>query len=257
LLQINTVKSRQVFQSELSGPIFPPDPLWCNVRILALETTETAGSLAAAIDNKVLLELELGQNKRSAQSLAPGMKALLEQAGWRPADVQLVATTIGPGSFTGLRVGITTAKVFAYAVGAEVLGVDTLQTIALAAPNEVPTLSVVIDAQRGEVVAGNFRRGTEGWFEPVGASEMVAIDVWLAGLAPGAFVSGPILKKLIDRLPPGVTALEPEYWRPTAGNVARLAAHLYAAGQRDDLWSLVPRYSRRAAAEEKWERLKT
>jgi tRNA threonylcarbamoyladenosine biosynthesis protein TsaB len=225
------------------------------MRILSIETTELTGSLAAAIDGKVLLEIDLDSDHRSAQSLAPGIKALLEQVGWRPSDVQLVAVTTGPGSFTGLRVGVTTAKVFAYAVGAETLGVDTLQAIALAAPAEVQTLSAAIDAQRGDVVAGHFRRRPDTWFEPIGPSQLLAIDAWLAGLSPGTFVSGPILKKLLGRLPPGTTALPPSYWRPTAGNVARLAAYLYAAGQRDDLWGLLPRYSRRAAAEEKWDQM--
>ena len=89
------------------------------MRILALETTEMAGSLAAMHDRKLLAEIELDSKQRTAQSLAPGMKTLLAEAGWRPTDVELVAVTIGPGSFTGLRLGVTTAKTFAYAVGAD------------------------------------------------------------------------------------------------------------------------------------------
>src|SRR4030042_1258471 len=106
------------------------------MRILALETTDKAGSVAAMADGNLLAELTLGQTQRSAQSRAPAMLALLKQVGWRPADVQLVAVSVGPGSFTGLRVGVTTAKVFAYAIGAEVLAIDTLETIASGAPKE-------------------------------------------------------------------------------------------------------------------------
>jgi hypothetical protein len=63
-----------------------------------------------------------------------------------------------------------------------------------------------------------------------------------------------VLEKLLDRLPEGVLAADdPRYWCPTAGNVARLAYRLYVAGQRDDIWTLAPRYSRRSAAEEKWD----
>jgi len=103
------------------GPRFPLTTSfgWTAVRILALETTEMAGSLAAMHDGKLLAELELDPRQRTAQSLAPGMKTLLAKVAWRPADVELVAVTIGPGSFTGLRLGITTAKTFAYALGAE------------------------------------------------------------------------------------------------------------------------------------------
>src|SRR5271163_2151267 len=97
-------------------------------RILALETSELTGSVAAAADGNVLAELQLDPQQRSAQSLAPAIRALLAQVGWQPADIDLLAVTIGPGSFTGLRVGVATAKVFAYACGAEVLGISTLET---------------------------------------------------------------------------------------------------------------------------------
>ena len=220
---------------------------------LAIETTESIGSLAAMEDRNLLLELDLEHGQRSAQSLAPGLRRLLDQVGWTPAQVDLVAVTIGPGSFTGLRIGVATAKVFAYAVGAEVLGIDTLEAIATGVPAEVPSVSAVIDAQRGDVVAKSFRRGPDGCFLPTGAATLIDVDAWIEGLPPGAVVTGPVLRKLADRVPPGVTVLDPRYWPPTAGNVARLAARLHAAGRRDDIWNLVPHYSRRAAAEEKWE----
>jgi tRNA threonylcarbamoyladenosine biosynthesis protein TsaB len=181
------------------------------------------------------------------------MQLLLGQVGWRPEEVDLVAVTSGPGSFTGLRVGVTTAKVFAYAVGAAILGIDTLETIAARAPGEVRALSAAVDAHRGEVVARAFQRDAEGWFRPTGEAALLKIDPWLGGLAAGAVVTGPVLRKLVDRVPARLTLLDPQYWSPTAAAVAHLAARLHAAGRRDDLWSLVPRYFRRSAAEEKWE----
>jgi tRNA threonylcarbamoyladenosine biosynthesis protein TsaB len=229
----------------------PFRPEWFAMRILALETTETIGGVAAALDGKLLAELQLNPLKRSAAALAPAMRELLKTVGWRPGDVQLVAVTIGPGSFTGLRVGVTTAKTFAYAVGAEVLGVDTLQVIAAGVPAETPAVSAAMDAQRGDVVAQRFCRNASGWIEPAGPQELLAVNAWLAGLTPGTAAAGPILEKLSGRLPEGVSAVDAQYWHPRAAGVARLAAWLYAAGRRDDVWSLVPRYSRRSAAEEK------
>lgn len=223
------------------------------MRILALETTEMVGGVAALDGRKLLAELALDPRNRSAQSLAPGIKSLLGQVDWRPEDVQLVAVTVGPGSFTGLRVGVATAKTFAYAVGAEVLGVDTLETIAAGVPHDISAVSVAVDAQRGGVVAGSFVRDADGWFRPVAEGKLVDARQWLDSLPAGTLIAGPVLRKLADRAPDHVTVLDSQYWHPKAANVGLLAARDCEAGRRDDLWSLVPRYSRRSAAEEKWD----
>ena len=134
------------------------------------------------------------------------------------------------------------------------MGVDTLEVIATAAPRDVEALWVAIDAQRQDVVCGLFRRAESGVLSPVAAPRLIGVDQWLRALEPEAVVAGPVLRKLIGRLPDHVTALEPRYWAPTAGAVARLADRLHAAGHRDDLWRLAPRYFRKSAAEEKWKR---
>lgn len=221
------------------------------MRILAIETTDLAGSVAAFDGEQLLGEVILNPHQRSAQSLAPGLVQLWAQTGWKPADLELVAVTVGPGSFTGLRVGVTTAKVLAYVAHAEVLGIDTLESVAMRAPAHVETMSIGVDAQRGQVVAQSFHR-QHGILVPMDAQRLLDVDEWLAGIPADCPVSGPILRKLADRLPSNVHALAPEYWYPTAEATGRLAARLYQAGRRDDLWQLVPRYSRRAAAEEKW-----
>ena len=226
------------------------------MKILALETTEMAGSVAAMLDDNVLAELELSRQQRTAQSLAPGIRDILDQVGWRADEVDLVAVTIGPGSFTGLRVGVTAAKIFAYATGADILGVGTLETVAFAAPPDVENLSVAIDAQRGQVAAGSFRRGRDGWFEAIGEALLIDVDDWLDSLLPTAVITGPVLRKLADRVPKHVAVVDSQYWSPKASSVAQLAQRDYASGRRDDVWTLVPRYSRRSAAEEKWEQRK-
>jgi tRNA threonylcarbamoyladenosine biosynthesis protein TsaB len=176
--------------------------------------------------------------------------------GWHARDVDLVVTPVGPGSFTGLRVGVTTAKTFAYAAGADILGVDTLEVIATAAPAEVEAVSVALDAQRGEVVARRFARGDDALMRPDGPASLVEIGAWLRALPPGTCLSGPVLKKMADHVPDHLTMLDPQYWVPSAVLVGQVAYRCYSAGQRDDVWRLAPRYSRRSAAEEKWERRK-
>lgn len=221
------------------------------MNILALETTDRTGSVAVARQAEVLAAIRLSEKLRSAQSLAPGIRELLERVAWQPADVDLVAVTIGPGSFTGLRIGVATAKTFAYAVGGEVLGLDTHEVLALPCPAEVSRLGTIIDAQRGQVAARWFRRCDSGELVPQGGSELIDLDTWLASLRPGVCVTGPMLSRIAERLPPGVSTLPAELWRPMAAGVARLAWRQHQAGRRDDLWRLVPVYSRPSAAEEK------
>ncbi len=200
----------------------------------------------------LLMEKELSTSTRTAQSLVPAMGQMLDAVGWQPADVQLVAVARGPGSFTGLRIGITAAKTFAYAAGCHILGVDTLETIAADVPEPFKSLSVAVDAQRGEVVARLFRRGDDGWFGPVESAKLIAIESWLANLPPETPVAGPVLRKLAEVIPSHVHVLDAIHWPAKASQVARLAERLYGKGQRDDPFALVPHYSRRSAAEEKW-----
>ncbi len=221
------------------------------MRILAVETTERIGSVALADGGILLAQLQLPDHLRSAQSLAPAIRQALGQVGWTPQDVQLVAVTAGPGSFTGLRIGIATTKAFAYAIGAEVLGVDTHETLAWPCPAEVSRLVTVIDAQRGQVVARLFERNGSGHLLPQTESELLDVDYWLASLVPGIRVTGPILHRIADRLPEGCDALPQDLWYPSAGSVALLAHRQHVAGRRDDLWQLMPVYSRPSAAEEK------
>ncbi len=108
----------------LQRTIFPA------MRILALETSGKSGAVAAADGEKLLLTLELAATHQSARSLAPAIQRLLGAVRWQAADIELIALTLGPGSFTGLRVGVATAKVLAYATGAAVIGVNALEVIA-------------------------------------------------------------------------------------------------------------------------------
>jgi tRNA A37 threonylcarbamoyladenosine modification protein TsaB len=131
------------------------------------------------------------------------------------------------------------------------LGVDTLETIAASLPDDVAEASVVMDAQRGQVVERRFARDSDGWFRPICPERLIHVATWLEDLPAGISVTGPVLVKLADRLPPRVRPVSPECWPPRASAVARLAARDYALGRRDNIWRLGPHYCRRSAAEEK------
>jgi tRNA threonylcarbamoyladenosine biosynthesis protein TsaB len=221
------------------------------VRILALETSGTQGSVAILESGVLLAQAELPLPRRSAQSLIPAVAEQLAAVGWKPVDVQLVAVTQGPGSFTGLRVGVTAAKTLAYAVGAEVLGVDTLEVVAAQSSVENSQLWAVMDAQREQLFAALFRQENDGMLIVLQATHLVDADRWLAELESSVAVSGPAVCRLTARLPATAVTTPQETWLPMAGAVGRLAWRDYLAGRRDDLWKLTPNYFRTSAAEEK------
>ncbi len=102
-------------------------------KLLALETSDLLGSVAVLQDGLVFAERSLATGRRTIESLAPSIETVLAEAGWLPQDVDAVAVTVGPGSFTGLRIGVTTAKLFAFAVDAVLVGVQTPLVLAAAA----------------------------------------------------------------------------------------------------------------------------
>jgi tRNA threonylcarbamoyladenosine biosynthesis protein TsaB len=224
------------------------------VRILALETSGMAGSVAALAGEHLLAHIELDPQRRSAQTLAACIHEVLRQANWRPNEVETVVVAVGPGSFTGLRVGVTSAKVFAYSMNAKVIGVDTLDVLAEplleTLPSGVDRLALGLDAQRGDVFAAEYMRDLQTW-RRMGPTEIVTQASWLASLGAGSAVAGPVLNKLVDRVPQGTLILPRAQWTPQADAVGRLAARRAAAGDYDDVWKLAPAYLRRSAAEDK------
>ena len=220
------------------------------VKIVGIETSALAGSVAALEDNRLLDHMELNPAQRSAQSLAVGLQKLWQNVGWNAREVDLLAVSQGPGSFTGLRVGVTTAKTLAYAIGAQLIGVNTLEVIASQSPEELLVIHAVMDACRGQLFAAGFRR-EEGVCVVSRESEIIDDDQWLRQLQSATAVTGPGLSRLIDRVPADICVVDATHWRPQAVTVAQLGYRDYCAGRRDDLWNLLPKYFRPSAAEQR------
>lgn len=226
------------------------------MRILALETSGYSGDVALLEDDRVVAEFPLPQEKRTAQMLAPGIAEALATARWQPRDVNLVAVTIGPGSFTGLRVGVTMAKTYAYAAGCEILGIDTLEVLAAQVSpgvNEKAVLWTVLDAQRQQLFAAQFRV-EKGLWTLSAPAHIVGQAEFPAGLTPEMLVTGSGLGKLPQKFLENATTLPERDWQPRAATVGQLAWRDYQAGRRDDLWRLSPHYLRPSAAEEQQEK---
>ncbi len=221
------------------------------MNLLALETSGLHGSIAALIDDRLCAELKLPDDCRSAQSLAPGLQQILKKVHWTPRQIDLVAVARGPGSFTGLRVGVTTAKTLAYATDAKIIGLNTLTVIARQTPADAirGDLHVVMDAQRRQLFTAVYRLNN-GVLKNIRPTTIVDREAWIAQLDDHGTVTGPGLSRCHQ---PSIAAqvIDAAHWLPHAETVGRLGMEMYLRDGADDLWTLSPDYCRPSAAEEK------
>lgn len=222
---------------------------------LAIETSGPTGSVALVASGAVVAEKTLELGRQHAQALLPTIRSLLHDTDRSVRDLQLVAVSLGPGSYTGLRIGIVCAKTLAYAIGCPLAAVDTLQTIACNSPEDVPAVEVISDAQRGDLFVGRYARTSAGDWAPQNEIAIVRAEGWAAELVAGATISGPGLEKVANLLDGRFHLLPSECHVPAAVWVARLGIAAYEAGQAVDLWGIEPRYLRRSSAEVQWEKL--
>ncbi len=99
-------------------------------RVLAIETSQTAGSVALLESGRLVAEKQFAPHKRSAKTLAPAIDGIFQEANWQPSSLSLIIVVRGPGSFTGLRIGVTTAKMMSLALGCPVQSVLTNTVLA-------------------------------------------------------------------------------------------------------------------------------
>ena len=128
------------------------------LKVLAIETSSRVGSLALAVGGELVTVQEFRRNLRHVAELLPAMDRATGQLGWRAEDLEEVYVSAGPGSFTGLRIGITVAKTLAMACGIPVVAVGSIEVIAANAPAEAIHVGVVLDAKRGQIFGGRFER---------------------------------------------------------------------------------------------------
>ena len=222
--------------------------------ILGIETSHAAGGVALLRDGAVIGEAALETaGQRHARSLIAEIDRLLQSAGLRARDLEAVAVSLGPGSFTGLRVGVVAAKTLAYATGCRVAGIETFLAVAENSPPDISDVWVIGNAQRGELYAGRHIRGDDGRFARQGELSIVGIDEFCTRRAAGDAVSGPGVDLLPESCRGALSTLRPEERDPRASVVARLGEGAIASGQPANPWTLAPLYLRKSAAEEKWD----
>jgi tRNA threonylcarbamoyladenosine biosynthesis protein TsaB len=226
------------------------------MNLLALDTSTDQPVLGLSMGVGVFLGSSPSGVRRHGRDLIPRLKELFETAGLRADDLELVAVGIGPGSYTGLRIGLTAAKTLCYATGAALIGLDSLEIWACTSSAAPGRIHVVADAQRGDVYAAEFLRVDS--HEPpqvVTQSHVEPLAAWARRLQPPGLVLGPGLESAAIRsaLPADLAIAAPVPVEVRTSAALGLAARLWSAGRRDDLWTLEPNYLRRSAAEDQWE----
>jgi tRNA threonylcarbamoyladenosine biosynthesis protein TsaB len=216
-------------------------------RVLVLETAGKVGRAALAAGGAVVAEARLGEERRRASDLALAVDRLLRDAGWGPASLTAVVVELGPGSYTGLRVGLASAKILAYAVGCRFFGVETFAAIAMRAA-EGP-VSVVADALQGKLFRRDYRRSGKE-LESGGPLEVVAGVDWLAGLGRGMQVTGPAAGAWEGKVPAGVKVADASDREPRPADLLAVARACPWA-VTTDVWTAEPLYLRGSSAEEK------
>ena len=218
--------------------------------VLALDTTTRAGSTAVVRDGVIVLEHTGDPAITHGQRLPRDLMRLLDEAGVHLADVDIFAVAAGPGSFTGLRVGIATVQGLAVAAGRRVVPVPTLEALARAGRTGVDRVAPWMDAQRGEIFAAIYAAdGASVEIEASSDTPERTLDQWSQRVAvePLRFVGDGALRyrEIVERMAPAAIIVDPV--PPLAGLIGIIASQ---SPQRAVLpHAVVPIYIRRSDAE--------
>ncbi len=191
------------------------------------------------------------ETRRHARDLAPFAAQMLSSRGWSARDLDAVAVSHGPGSYTGLRVGIMSAKTLAYVTGCTLLAIDTFTAIARQSPADAHAVEVLADAQQQRIYHRRFQR-IEGVWQPSGPLTITTIADWLARLPPGDWVSGPGAALVKSRLSDANRIVTEPACEASAASLLAIALERWHLGDADDVSSVEPLYLRPSNAEENW-----
>ena len=236
------------------------------MRTLLIECATRSVQIGLAVADRLVASRSLGSDRPASAGLLPAIRELLAGAGWRPSDVSRVTCTKGPGSFTGLRIGLVAAKTWTWATGAELVGVDTLEVLAhqafeaSAALGEEPLreILVVMRAPQRLCYTAWYGRDESGWPVRRGEPKLRPWEETLASRPEAAGLTGDALRWLDSsnrdavgkRLGlGGVWIAPPMLWQPGLGSLAKLGQRRATQVGPDDPLTLVPTYLRPSYAE--------
>ena len=218
-----------------------------NLCIAAIETSTNAASAAICNGDK-FTEIIQDSKLTHSETLLPQFKEVLKMSNVKREMIDAIAVSIGPGSFTGLRIGLATAKALSYAWQVKIIGVSTLQALAYHFPYS--KVMAMIDAQKNRAYVQIFNR-----LAPITEIEILSIDEAINKAADfdEMIICGDVSNK-IKSLPENVKIAPLNMRIPRAINVALCGREILASGKVDNVMNIEPLYIRRSEAEVLWEK---
>ncbi len=230
------------------------------MKILALDTATMTATCAVSENGVLLGEASLHGAKTHSQKLLPMVGELLRSLSLSPGEMDAFAVSIGPGSFTGLRIGVVTAKGLAYAAGKPVYGVPTLEALAFTVPFWKGVICPLVDARNQQAFCGFYLR-TEHAAERMLEDNVLHVDtladtlavfgreVLLVGDCAARFA--PLVRErwADAHSDLAVHAADPAMFGPRAAATALLAERMAVSGAPGDPFALEPSYMRPSQAE--------
>jgi tRNA threonylcarbamoyladenosine biosynthesis protein TsaB len=235
----------------------PPTP-----RIVAIETSGRHGSVVVASGPTVLAARELPPTSRHAIELMPAIADLTRAQGWTPQEIDHLYLSLGPGSFTGLRIAVAIARAMHQASGGQLklVGVPSLDVIAHNAPAEATVVLPILDAKRAQIFSARYERNRAtgeltqaapaGLYDPASFLQKAMGRAEAMGGGSVALLGEGIEYHRAALAVPGVVELPKELWHARAGMVHRLGYARAVAGRFSEAATLLPLYIRLPEAEE-------
>jgi tRNA threonylcarbamoyladenosine biosynthesis protein TsaB len=211
--------------------------------LLAIDTSTNMTGIALYDGDHVMAECTWRGPGYQTVELAPEIGLLLRKVGQKTADIRAIAVATGPGSFTGLRIGLALAKGLALSGGRELIGIPTMDVIAQAQPKLDSRLYVVLKAGRGRVAAMWYKWGRSGW-QADGELELVRQQELTEAVSEKATVCGELdreVRKLL-RKEAHITLASPASCHRRPGYLAELGWNRWRKGESSDPRTLAPIY---------------
>lgn len=221
--------------------------------VLGIDTATRIASVGLVSEGRVLAEEARLAAANHTETLLPLILRVLELAGRSLPEVHGLSVSIGPGSFTGLRIALGTVKGFAYALKQKVVGVATLEALARTVTDWEGHICPVLDARKGEVYTARFHRHRSGQFTRLSPDLVVSPREFFSRLEdPCAFLGDGLERYgecLQEQCGPKARLLPFASHHPRGGVIARMGWERLHRGEADDLGALAPCYVRKPDAE--------